>query len=341
VTSDPNLRGTVVGLKARFTAARTPPCVAFLVVMIACGEPTSSSGGTTTGASGSGGSSSTSAATEPDETGADTEGDVVPFSGDLRVMTFNILCSICDGTFDPWEDRVPWIGDTIVRHDPDLIGLQELVFDSEMEQVLAVAPGYAAIAYNAGQRSAYPDATILYRESMFEPMEHGFYWLSPTPDVPRSTGFIDTFQLARLVTWAVFRRVDDDAQLYFATTHFDNNAPSQTLSAPLVLDRTAPFAQTLPVVMVGDFNARPDSEAYGILTGAGGFSDAFQSAEAWSVDSNEEPAPRYDPSVLIDHIFTAGAEWSTTTWSADLWSYGDNDLPISDHWAVTADLQLP
>jgi len=253
-------------------------------------------------------------------------------------MTFNLLCSLCDPSFDPWDDRVPGIGDTIVRHDPDLIGLQEFIEESEVDQVLAVAPGYAAIMFDQGERSAYPDSTIFYRESLFEPVDHGFYWLSPTPDVPRSTGFADGFQLARLVSWAVFRRLDDDTQLYFATTHFDNNAPSQELSAPLVLERMSPFAETLPVVMVGDFNSRPASTAYGILTGEGGFTDAFAIAEDWSIDSNVKPTPPYDPTDLIDHVFMTGGAWTTTAWTVDLWSYGENMLPLSDHWAIAADL---
>lgn len=157
-----------------------------------------------------------------------------------------------------------------------------------------------------------------------------------------STGFADGFQLARLVTWTVLRRLEDDAQLYFATTHFDNNSPSQELSAPLVLERVGPFIATMPVVMVGDFNSRPNSEAYSILTeGDPAFVNAFDLAPEWTIEHNAMRPPMYDTSIRIDHIFTAGAAWDASSWTVDMWRYGDDDLPISDHWAMAADLSLP
>jgi len=42
-------------------------------------------------------------------------------------MTFNVLCSFCNlREFDPWSERLAYFGDIFARHDPDLIGLQEL-----------------------------------------------------------------------------------------------------------------------------------------------------------------------------------------------------------------------
>lgn len=321
-------------------------CIVVCMLVAACGDdiPDAAITGDTGLPPGAMGSSSGNASTtgevaSEDGLGTSTGDEVVTFTGSLRVMTFNVLCSLCDPTYDPWDERVPWIGDTIVRHDPDLVGLQEPVFPEEVDEILAVTPGYVPIYFDTpGQE--YPDSTILYRESMFEPIEHGFYWLSPTPDVPHSRGFAEGFQLARLVTWTVLRRLEDDAQLYFAATHFDNNAPSQELSAPLVLERVAPFVETLPVVMVGDFNSRPDSVAYATLTGEAGFVDTFDIADVWRVEYNATRRPDYDTTIRIDHVFVAGADWTVPEWVVDLWRYGDNTLAVSDHWAITADLSL-
>jgi endonuclease/exonuclease/phosphatase family metal-dependent hydrolase len=318
-----------------------------VLLVAACGDDIPDAVGTTGDAATTGGATTSSSAmtTGVDDAAGSTSvastGDAeVPFTGSLRVMTFNVLCSFCDPTYDPWDDRVPWIGDTISRHDPDLIGLQEFVERAEVQQILDAAPGYAPIFYDPDPGTPYPDSTIFYRESQFESVERGFYWLSPEPDTPKSTGFADGFQFPRLVSWTVLRRLDDGARLYFAATHFDNNAPSQELSAPLVLERVAPFVADLPVVMVGDFNSRPDSTAYGILTAAdGGFTDAFEIAGQWSVDSNAARPP-YDPTERIDHVFVTGGAWTAPSWVVDLWTYGPNDLPVSDHWAITVDLEL-
>src|SRR5690606_25064386 len=134
-----------------------------------------------------------------------------------------------------------------------------------------------------------------------------FYWLSPTPDVPLSVGFSPP-QFARLVAWAKFHEPASGAEFLFATTHFDNNSPSQELSAPLLLERTEAEADGLPVIVTGDFNSRPNSVAYGILVGGDGFAltNSFDLAgDNWSVESNLDPAPDYDPSIRIDHMVVA------------------------------------
>ncbi|NOZ01635.1 MAG: hypothetical protein GXP54_07070, partial [Deltaproteobacteria bacterium] len=82
----------------------------------------------------------------------------------LTVLTFNVLCSFCDPSFDPWEDRVQYHADIIRRHNPDLVGLQELLFLDEVEQYLALNPEYSAVYYESDDPEApfpiYPDETI-------------------------------------------------------------------------------------------------------------------------------------------------------------------------------------
>src|SRR5262249_19657826 len=73
-------------------------------------------------------------------------------------------------------------------------------------------------------------------------------------------------QPARLFVGARLRALAEDAEFVFATTHFDNNSPSQERSAPLVLERTASLGAELPVILVGDFNSQPVDPAYDLLT---------------------------------------------------------------------------
>ena len=285
---------------------------------------------------------STTAATTGEDVSSSTGGVVVPPLGPWRVMSFNVMCSSCrpDG-FEDWEQRVPHIGDTIRRHDPDLLGTQELFTADEVALIEAEAPGYTTIWFTKPdpQSLDYADAVIFYRSSMFEEVEHGFYWLSPRPDEPYSTGFANP-QLARLVVWARLRALAEDVEFVFATTHFDNNSPSQEMSAPLVLERTAALAAELPVIMVGDFNSQPVDPAYAILTGA--FADSLVlAADDWRSDTNLDPKPAYDPAQRIDHIFVAGAPWLATDWVVDQWGYGPDMHETSDHFAIAVQLAVP
>lgn len=268
-----------------------------------------------------------------------------PFS----VMTFNVLCSFCDpGNYDPWDERLGYFADIFARHDPDVIGLQELSpMGNEVDQILELLPGYRGVFFASTESSfTYPDATVVYRSERFELLSRGEYWLSPTPDVASSTGFAEP-QLPRLVQWVELRDRLSRRSLYFGSTHVDNNTPSQELSAPLILERTAPWQQSMAVVVLGDFNSQPTDVAYQILTtGVDGhppLSNAQDLAASWSVDHNQPSEPNYELDGRIDHIFVAPEPdgWTVDHWAADLHVYGAQDRYPSDHWAIFARLTAP
>jgi endonuclease/exonuclease/phosphatase family metal-dependent hydrolase len=269
-------------------------------------------------------------------------GPAVPFT----VMTFNVLCSFCGvGEYDSWDDRLPAFDDLFARYDPDLLGLQELAFDFEVDQVLAMLPGYEALYYKNAEGFEYPDATIVFRSERFEVVSRGEYWLSPTPDVPSSSGFAENGQLPRLLSWAELKDRASGRSLYFASTHFDNNSPSQEMSAPIVIERTAPFAEKMPAVVLGDFNSKPADTAFTILTEGSGFTlaDTQPLAASFTVASNQATEPAYDLDARIDHIFVApdAERWAVESWTADHFVYGPNLRYPSDHRALIARVLAP
>lgn len=276
--------------------------------------------------------------------GDDPEPEAQPTSAPFSVMTYNVLCSFCgSGEYDTWDERQPYFKDTFARYDADLIGLQELAFGTEVDQLLTLMDGYASVYYAAVDSNlTYPDATVLYRTERFELLESGQFWLSPTPDVPSSTGFAEQ-QLPRLVAWTKLRDLQTGQVIYFASTHVDNNSPSQAKSAPLILERAAPWAAEAPVVFLGDFNSKPDTEAYQILTTSQGFHfvNSQALAKEWLVDSNETPVPTYDLADRIDHIFlgSGAVDWSVSKWSVDVHRYGPNQRYPSDHFPMAAVIQ--
>ena len=113
------------------------------------------------------------------------------------------------------------------RHDPDLFGLQELYTADEVNEILARRPGFGAVYFHDPQRQLLvddPDATIFYRQSMFEVIESGNYWLSPTPDTIWSFGWATG--IYRLVTWARLRYRPDGSEQRQLTTSGENSQPN-------------------------------------------------------------------------------------------------------------------
>ena len=278
----------------------------------------------------------------------------------VRVMTYNVMCPFCvngDHLAWPqdWSIRAPMVRDTIARFDPDLIGLQETFTPDTTVDMLGdvtTADGVYDVVYYVKKPTdpatalgddfaTYSDAAILYRKSRFVVLDQGAIWLSPTPDIAYSNGFAKGGQLPRLMYWARLQDKLAQRTLVFASTHFDNNTPSQKLSAPLALARFAPMAAKEPLIFVGDFNSTPTSEAYAILAkGVDGkgfrLDNAFDLAAKWQVDSNRSPKPDYDVASRIDHIWLAGATFAVPEWHVDLHAYGDLAMWPSDHDPMVA-----
>lgn len=276
----------------------------------------------------------------------------------FTVMTYNILFDVPDPGFDRWAVRKDFVAEIIHAHDPDVVGLQE-PFAYQVEDLLELCPGYQAIALvNPPGPLTDTDATILFREGRFAKIVQGSYWLSPTPDVPFSGGFGKGFGnfFPRMVIWAYLVDLESHVQFYVVNTHFDNTSPSQEKSAPLFLERTEPLARKAPVIVTGDFNSRPSSTAYRILTsgspegqeaegGADGtrfsLTDSFDlAAQGYEVRARQGDPIEYDPESRIDHVFVAGGEFSCRRWVVDMTRYGPELRYPSDHFAVVAHLEL-
>ncbi len=284
----------------------------------------------------------------PSDTASEVHADTAPTPSALTVMTFNVLCSFCGGEeYEPWSARLGHFADLLARHDPDLIGLQELFTPEEVDQLIAGSPVYAALFFEGLMGPLmldfYPDAAILYRADRFDVIESGFYWLSATPDEPWSAGWAES-NLPRLVAWAWLRQVEDGRDLYFATTHFDNTPPNQDMSAPLFVERSRAWAAQMPAILTGDFNSQPTDPAYATLTAADAdlpLRNTFELSEAWAIDHNQATAPDWDPIHRIDHILIAGdATWRVPSWSVDLHVYGPDGLYPSDHFAMVAEIEF-
>jgi len=266
---------------------------------------------------------------------------------ELTVMTYNVLCSFCDPSYDPWDERLHYQRDIILRHAPDLIGLQELSFKEEVDEYLALNPEYEAIYFTTDDPDApfpaYPDETILYLKARFKEISRGFFWLSPTPDEPFSIGFSDgKAQLWRLVGYVLFEDKDTGRRFYFANTHFDPNHPSQEKSVPLVYERFSDLVTQHPVIFTGDFNLDPGEPAFNSLTqGIQGydwhFTLAYDIAQKRIIVTNQQDQGSLDDRGRgIDLILLAGGDFVCPYWKVDYMTYGERHLYPSDHFAISA-----
>jgi endonuclease/exonuclease/phosphatase family metal-dependent hydrolase len=249
------------------------------------------------------------------------------------------MCDFCakgheNGTF---SDRLASVADTINRHDPDLVSLQEIRTHAQVEELLSHLREKYTPAFAEGFLLSYADPTLLVRASRFTIEEKDGFWLGPhTPGF--GLGWKTSFP--RRIEYARLRDARTSSELYFAGTHFDNNPRNRDPSAELLVKK---FGESpIPVIFAGDTNLRPDRPGYATLTSS--FRDTFRETSEHPYISNTPTIPTDGcnlekaatfPECRVDHVLVSrNAPWKTKSWSADTYRYPATKGMISDHRAI-------
>lgn len=187
----------------------------------------------------------------------------------FNIMTFNIRYPNPDDGYNYWEHRKEMVVSMIRYHEADIVGVQE-AFRSQLDVMAKLLPDYEwfGVCRTDGATTPNPDnefSAIFYKKDRFEKLDGATFWLSETPDAPGKKGW--DANLPRIVTWIKFRDKQTGKTFFHFNTHFDHQGEvARRESAKLVLQKVKIIAGTNPVVITGDFNARPTSEPYRILT---------------------------------------------------------------------------
>jgi endonuclease/exonuclease/phosphatase family metal-dependent hydrolase len=254
--------------------------------------------------------------------------------GGLRVMAFNVRLPVAADGPDRWEARQDLFVETIRRADPDIIGTQEL-WKIQGDYLIARLPRYSW--FGIDRRGGHGDEHmgVFYRRDRLKLVEMGNFWLSDTPEVPGSISW--GHPLPRMVTWGLFEAIPGGKRFWFFNTHFPyrgEDEGARTKAAELIAARIARLPGDMPVVLTGDFNTVPESEAHRALTA--GLSDA------WITAARHGPEGTFHgftgkPAQRIDWVLARGmtAERVETVTFARAGRYP------SDHFPVVVDYRWP
>ena len=184
----------------------------------------------------------------------------------LRVMTFNVRYPAQGDGANVWENRKDLLVDTIRRHNPDVMGTQEL-FHSQGQSIVEKLPHYAWFGVSRRGNQQDEHMGVFYRKDRLKVIDSGNYWLSETPDQPGSSAW--NMSLPRMVTWAEFEDVKNGKRFHYVNTHFAHrkeDEDARTRSARLIAERLRKLPASATIVMTGDFNTDAGSEPYRALT---------------------------------------------------------------------------
>ncbi len=251
----------------------------------------------------------------------------------LSVMTYNIRYDNPKDGDNNWHHRKSTVVDLIEFYQPQIFGIQEglhhqvAYIDSSLTNYTYIGVGrddgktkgeYCAIFYDSTQYSVSGAST---------------FWLSETPE-KISVGW--DAALERVCTYGLFLHKQTRRQCWVFNTHFDHRGvEARKQSAALIVKKIKSLTkQELPIVLMGDFNSRPDSDAIGTIT------SALDDGLVLSKHGLYGPVGTYnsfrpDPALdgRIDYIFTSGLKVEHYVHIDDR---RKNSLWVSDHLPVLA-----
>lgn len=242
----------------------------------------------------------------------------------LHVATLNLR-----NIADRWPERIPLLLADMAALQPDLIGLQEVVFSVQQDRILGAAgDGHYETRRGWAGRPEYGNA-VLIREPLRADegerldLDHRRSALR-VPVALRSNGRLD-----------------------FVVTHLHHEVPDEAMRDEQAGKLAAWLEDiTWPLVVVGDFNAEPDEPAYRRMLDAG-FSSAYAAANGAEPDvtwPSGIKAPGMDldgdPGCL-DYIWVRGAvAVESCRLVFDRPAVDDATLYPSDHLGLSARLQV-
>jgi endonuclease/exonuclease/phosphatase family metal-dependent hydrolase len=202
-------------------------------------------------------------------------------SGAIVLASYNILA---DKSVEAWKHRSPTINQFLASQSPDIVALQE-VTEHQMGDIARANPKFS---YFVGERSDgtrgdqgwYEYNPILFDRDRFELVMASSFWVSETPTVPGSI-LARTKKHARVFTWAQLRDRVSGALVLVGNVHIHGLRGDDEIK--IIMDQISNLNFRGSVVILGDFNATSDGNAYAWISQHGKW---FSDAASGSQDEN-------------------------------------------------------
>ncbi|NVM23706.1 MAG: endonuclease/exonuclease/phosphatase family protein [Desulfobacterales bacterium] len=177
----------------------------------------------------------------------------------LSVLSLNLRFGLADDGPNSWDYRKESVVKLFQGQAPDLIATQE-ANHFQIDFLADNLPDYGYIGRRIPAPKFWQDNILFYRKPIVC-AEQVHFFLSETPGIP-SRSFGSRFP--RQGTLGLF--LIDGRSLICIDTHFDFETPAQMGAARVIKEQLASYPGEIPAILMGDFNATPESPCYRWLT---------------------------------------------------------------------------
>lgn len=246
-------------------------------------------------------------------------------------VSYNIRHQLLDDGRDAWERRHDAVCELLRTISPEVLGLQESTGNQQLNIERAL-DGYQWYGVAAEPGSGEHNPVGL--SSRFVAAESSTEWLSSTPST-QSTGWDAAYP--RVLTHVLAEDTTENRSLAVYNAHFDHKGTeARRQSAHQIREHISTLPAGTECLVLGDFNCRPGSGPYDILSGdgeGGTLKDASEIAATVAGPATTiTDFETLDPDRRIDHVFvTPGLSVDTYRTVADTIDgrYPSDHLPVA------------
>ncbi len=218
------------------------------------------------------------------------------------LATFNIRCPI-DKTPHSWKERSPRCSALIKRNHIDIFGVQEAT-RKQLDDLLECG----MFGFVGGGRNDFKDggefSAILYRKDRFKLLKGGTFGLSETPEIPGVKSWGSA--CPRIATWGLFQDRQTGKKFIYYNTHLDHRSENARVNGiKLLVDHAKNNMPGVPLVISGDFNAKPNSVTYQTAAALLKDSAAVSEAAHLGPQGTFHGYGKYQTKQPIDYIFVS------------------------------------
>ena len=164
-----------------------------------------------------------------------------------------------------WDDRKDYMIDVIRSYKPDVVMMQEVIYDSyayckkELKE-------YFAFGFEGPEMDPYTEGyhfigknVIFFRRDRYELISAGCYWLSEDPTIAGSISW--GTNRARHANWVRVVDKKSGKQLRLIDIHLDHKSKEAKLKqAEMIVREAAQYQESFPQIICADFNSRKYEE---------------------------------------------------------------------------------
>lgn len=248
----------------------------------------------------------------------------------MKIVTFNLRCDHGQDAENCFVYRQPLILRAIGRERPDVICFQEVLPHMAAWLKRSLSDYYLA-GCGRGEKLDGEQMTVAFRKEAYQLLEMRTFWLSETPDVPGSRYLGSS--CPRTGTDAVLLEEATGRAFRVVNTHLDHRgkeARERGLMQILRQTEQPGAFSGAPLVLVGDFNAPPDSEEMRILETWPGLENVTRDIGFTYHGYGKADPPEQIDYIVLNHGFRCAG--------VTKWTDQEQGVFLSDHYPICAEI---